>query len=91
MPTDRDLTARRPDIIMYLKEHNQIVILEVAVAWEPLLEEREKEKSNKYWELAADLAIQHSVWKVDVMAVVVGSLRALRRFRENISHLKLFT
>jgi len=33
MPTDRDLTTRRPDIVMYLKERNQIVILEVAVAW----------------------------------------------------------
>jgi len=55
MPTDRDLTTRRPDIIMHLKERNQIVILEVPVAWEPLLEEQEKEKSNKYWEL--DLVI----------------------------------
>jgi len=46
MPTDQDLTARRPDIIMYLKERNQIVILVVAVAWEPLFEEREKEDSR---------------------------------------------
>jgi len=30
MQTDRDLTVRRPDIIMYLKERNQIVILEVS-------------------------------------------------------------
>jgi len=78
--TDRDITARRSDIIMYLKEHNQIVILEVAVAWEPLLEEQEKEKSNKYQEL-----------KVDVMAVVVGNLGVLRSFRSNIGCLKLFS
>ena len=59
IPTDRDLTARRPDIIVYLKECNLAVILEVAVAWKTLLEEREKEKSNKYRELAADLATRH--------------------------------
>ena len=31
IPTDKDLTARKPDIIVYLKECNQVVILEVAV------------------------------------------------------------
>jgi len=45
IPTDQDLTAKRPDIVMFLNERNQIVILEVAVAWEPLLEEREKERA----------------------------------------------
>ena len=59
--------------------------------WEPLLEERKKEKSNKYRELAADMAIQHPGWKVDVMAAVVGSLGVLRSFRSNISHLRLFS
>jgi len=86
-----DVSIPTDDIIMYLKERNQIIILEVAVTWEPLLEEREKEKSNKYRELAADIAIQNPGWKVDVMAVVVGSLGALRSFRENIGHLKLFS
>ena len=91
MPTERDLTARRPDIIVYLKERNQVVILEVAVAWETLLEEREKEKSNKYRELAADLATQHPGWRVDILPIVVGSLGTLRSFRSNIERLKLFS
>ena len=54
MPTDRELTSRRPDVVVFLKGSNQITILEVAVCWEPLLEEWEKEKSYKYQELAAD-------------------------------------
>jgi len=87
MPTDWDLTTRQPDIMLYLKEHNQIVILEVAVAWEPLLEERGKAQKV----LAADLVIQHPGWKVDVMAIVVGSLGTLHSFRGNIGHLKLFS
>jgi len=89
MPTDRDLTTRRPDIIVYLKKRNQVVILEVA--WETLLEEREKEKSNKYRELAVDLATQHPGWKVDILPIVVGSLTTLRSFRTNITRLKLFS
>ena len=91
MPTDCELTSRRPDIVVFLKERNQITIVEVAVAWEPLLEEREREKSNKYRELAADLATQHPGWKVDIIPVVVGSLGTLRNFREHIVRLKLFT
>ena len=42
VPTDRDLIARQPDIIMFLKEHNQIVISEVAVAWESLLKNEKR-------------------------------------------------
>jgi len=41
------------------------------------LEEWGKEKSNKYRELAADLAIQHPGWKVDVMGGKSGSLAEL--------------
>ena len=59
MPTDRELTSRRQDVVVFLKGSNQITILEVAVCWEPLLEVQKKEKSNKYQELAVDLAIQH--------------------------------
>jgi len=91
IPTDCELTSRRPDIVVFLKGNNQITILEVAVCWEPLLKEWEKEKSNKYWQLAASLAIQHPGWKVDIFPVVVGSLGTLRSFRENIGHLGLFT
>jgi len=43
-----------------------------------MLEEREKEKSNKYRELAADLAIQDPGWKVDVISKKSGSLAELQ-------------
>ena len=42
VPTDRQLSDRRPDLILYLKGERKIVILEGAVAWEPLLAERER-------------------------------------------------
>ena len=46
MPTDRELTSSRPDVVVFLKGSNQITILEGSVCWEPLLEQWEKEKST---------------------------------------------
>ena len=48
VPTDRQLSDRRPDILLYLKESREIVILEVAVALELLPAELERQKSDKY-------------------------------------------
>ena len=56
IPTDRQLTERRPDLVAYYRELRRIVIFEIACAWEPLIEERQREKGGKYRELAADLA-----------------------------------
>ena len=59
IPTDRQIPDRRPDIVQYLKGERKNVILEDAVAWEPLLAERKRQKPDKYQELAANLATQH--------------------------------
>ena len=67
------------------------MILEGAVAWEPLLAERERQKTEKYGELAADLATPHPGWRVDVVPIVVGSLGTLRNVRHNIYGLGIFT
>ena len=57
VPTDRQLSDRRPDLILYLKGERKIVILEGAVTWEPLLAERERQKADKYRKLAAGCQI----------------------------------
>lgn len=46
----------------------------MACAWEPLIQEREREKKNKYQELAADLAKQWPGFKISVTLVVLGDL-----------------
>ena len=81
VPTDRELTARRPDLISYSKGDKRIHIFDVAVAWEPLLPEREAEKRGKYQELARDLATQYPGWRTSVHPLVLGSLGSLRGFR----------
>ena len=91
IPTDRQLTERRPDLVAYYRELRRIVIYEVACAWEPLIEERQREKRGKYRELAADLATQWPGWKVQTTPVVVGDLGSLGSLREELSGLQLFT
>ena len=89
--TDRQLSDRRPDILLYLKKSREIVILEAAVTWEPLLAERESQKSDKYQELAADLATEHCRWRVMVVPIVVECLGTLRSLRANLKGLGVFT
>ena len=91
VPTDRQLSDRRLDLILYLKGKQKIVILEGAVAWEPLLAERERQKADKYQELAADLATQHPWWRVVVVPIVIGCLGILRSLRRNLYGLGLLT
>ena len=65
--------------------------MEGAVAWEPLLADRERQKSDEYQELAADLATQHREWRVVVVPIVIGCLGTLRELRGNLYGLGLFT
>ena len=84
VPTDRQLSDRRPDLILYLKGERKIVILEGAVAWEPLLAEREWQMGDKYRELAADPATQHPGWRMVMVPIVIRCLGTLRSPRQSL-------
>lgn len=88
MPTDRQLEERRPDLILEIKGSKTILILEVAVAWDPLVIERESQKRGKYSELAKDLAGQFRGWKVKVVPIVLGCLGSLGSFRAELESTK---
>ena len=91
IPTDQQLTERRPGLLTYYRELRRIVIYEVACTWEPLIEKRQHEKRGKYRELVADLATQWPGWKVLTTPVVVGDLGSLGSLRDELSGLQLFT
>ena len=74
IPTDKQMESRRPDLAVRLKAEKRWIIFEVACAWEPTVEKREKLKRNKYEPLAADLANQWPGYRVTVIPVVVGDL-----------------
>ena len=91
IPTDRQLTEKRPDLVAYYRELRYIVIYEVACTWVPLIEERQREKRGKYREQAADLATQWPGWNVQTTPVMVGDLGSLGSLRDDLSRLQLFT
>ena len=74
LPTKSQLTARRPDLVVREIGKRRITIIELACAWEPLVEAREAQKTAKYRELAADLAHQWPNFTVKNFPVVVGTM-----------------
>ena len=63
IPMDKNIKARQPDLVVRKKRENQIWILDMACAWDPLIAEREKEKIGKYraWHLILEDK-NHSGW-----------------------------
>ena len=91
VPTDKQLSVTRLDLLVYSWRTKHIPILKVACAWEPLVMLREKEKREKYQEFARDMATQHQGWKVSVHPLVVGDLASLASFREELGNTHLLT
>ena len=51
IPTDRDIVACHPDVFLQDKMNRHLYLIEMAVAWDSILEERRAEKQSKYREL----------------------------------------
>ena len=70
------IRQRRPDLVVKQTASRTIHIVDVACTWEPLAEEREREKTAKYQHLKVDLAQQHrrENYAIFVVPVVLGDL-----------------
>ena len=66
--------ARRPDIFLQDKITRHLYLVEMAVAWDFIQEERRAEKQSKNKELCADLRRQFSGYRMDVVPVVIWGL-----------------
>ena len=75
------------------KTNKTIHIADVACAWEPLVEEREREKRAKYQHLKADLAQQYrdENYSIFVTPVVIGDLGIICGTRKAIIETGLLT
>ena len=73
--TDHVIQARRPDIVVKDKEINPIWILDIAVPGDSWTEEKEREKIEKYLELAREI---RRLWRTSATVIpdVVGALGA---------------
>ena len=90
IPTNRNLENRRPDMLVQLKKRKTIFLFEMACAYDALVEERQSEKTGKYDELAADLAIQQRGYSVKVVALVIGDMGSIGNLADQLSSTQLF-
>ena len=74
--TDRVIEARRPDLVVVDKKERSCKIIDFAVPGDSGIEEKEKDKIEKYQELGREL---QKIWnvKVKIIPLVVGSLGAI--------------
>lgn len=63
----------------------------MASAWELLVQEREREKKQKYQELAADQAMIWQGYQVSVTPVVVGNMGLIVDLQTHMGKTKLMT
>ena len=74
--TDHVIEARRPDLVVVDKKERSSKIIDFAVPGDSRIEEKEKDKIEKYQELGREL---QKIWnvKVKIIPLVVGSLGAI--------------
>ena len=73
---DHVIEARRPDLVVVDKKRRTCKIIDFAVPGDSRIEEKEKEKIEKYQDLRREL---QKIWnvRVKIMQLVVGSLGAI--------------
>ena len=80
--TDHVIEARRPDLVVVDKKERSCKIIDFAVPGDSRIEEKEKDKIEKYQELGREL---QKIWnvKMKIIPVVVGSLGAISKQFDN--------
>ena len=79
--TDHVIEARRPDLVVVDKKDRSCKITDFAVLGDSGIEEKEKDKTEKYQDLGREL---QKIWNVKVKSIllVVGSLGAIKQEQE---------
>jgi len=74
---DKEIDARRPDIVIVDKLQNEVKIIDVAIPGDVRVLEKEIEKIEKYGPLKDEIARLWDMRKVSVIPIVVGALGAV--------------
>ena len=87
--TNHVIEARRPDLVVVDKKERSCKITDFAVPGDSRIEEKEKDKIEKYQDLGREL---QKIWnvKVKIIPLVVGSLGAtLKQFGNRLKQIVL--
>ena len=76
--TDREIHHRRPDIVIQKKKVKETIIVDIAVPGDSNITQKEREKYEKYQDLAREIK---RIWKTGtkVVPVVVGVLGSVSK------------
>ena len=74
---DKEIEARRPDIVVVDKQKREVKIIDVAIPGDVRVCEKELEKIDKYKPLKDEIARLWEMQKVTIIPVVVGALGAI--------------
>ena len=71
---DNLIEARRPDLIVIDKKEQKGIIIDIAVPADVRVEEKEKEKVEKYQDLKKEIRRLWKLRNVEIVLVVIGAL-----------------
>ena len=71
---DDTVDARRPDIVVFEKENNKAIVVDIASPWDHRVYEKEGEKIEKYQDLKREIGRLLGITHLEVVPVVVGAL-----------------
>ena len=77
--TLEEISARRPDMLVFFKKKKKLVVVEQTCPWEARLTEAYREKCVKYLPLVQDLNAQYPGWKVRQCTLVMGVLGSFEK------------
>ena len=83
---DREVIARKPDIVVIDKEKKETKIIDIAIPGDKRVDEKEREKIDKYRILRDEIARLWKMKKVHVIPVIVGALGTVsKNFEKHVS------
>ena len=82
--TPHQCTNRRPDLVVMEKEEKKIWIMDMACPIEKNVEMKEREKKQKYQQLAEEVKAVYPEYEVEVIPLVVGCLGGIKNLHANV-------
>ena len=84
IPTDDEMTERRPDLVVEDRLCKSIYIIEMSVPTDGNINGRWQEKFQKYQKLAADMRKQFSGYRIKVVPMIIGALGTVETLLEDL-------
>ena len=85
IPTDDEMTERRPDLVVEDRLCKSIFIIEMSVPTDSNINGRWQEKFQKYQKLAADMRKQFRGYRIKVVPMIIGALGTVDTLMEDLS------